>query len=99
MSKYYVGDIGTEIILDCGMDLTGATGVVIHVRKPDGTVESWSAALYTIDGDQNYIKYTVVEGDLDQAGSYRVQAGLTLSGWTGRGETATFEVGAAFELP
>jgi len=99
MSKYYVGDVGTEIILDCGMDITGATGIHIHVRKPDGSVEAWDAAVWTIDGAPNYVKYTTQAGDFDVAGEYRVQAGLTLSGWTGRGETATFDVGEVFELP
>ena len=99
MSKYYVGDVGTEIILDCGMDIAAASNVHIHVKKPDGSIEAWDAAIHEIDGAYNYLRYVTQSGDFDVAGEYRVQAGLTLSGWTGRGETATFDVGEDFELP
>ena len=87
MSKVYVGDIGTEIVIDCGSDLTGATVHQILVRKKDGTTAIWEA---TVDG--NYLKYTIVENDLNIAGTYWLQAYVSISGWSGRGATATLVV-------
>jgi len=84
--KVYVGDIGTEIIVNCGQSIVGATATTLEILKPDGTNKSWSATVYM----NNYLKYTVKSGDLDIPGLFRVQAKLTLGGWTGRGETDSF---------
>ena len=35
--KYYVGDTGTDIIVDCGTAITGATNTKLKVKKSDGT--------------------------------------------------------------
>jgi hypothetical protein len=86
--KVYVGDVGTDIIVDCGQDISGATSTSLEVNKPDGTNVSWTATIY----QSNYLKYTIIADDFDQEGIYRVQSKLTLGGWTGRGETANFRV-------
>ena len=91
--KIYIGDIGTDIIVDCGEDITGATGLSLKIQKPDRTLASWVATIY----NANYLKYTIVLNDLDQSGRYRVQASLTLSGWTGLGETDIFTVSSLYE--
>jgi len=84
--KHYVGEIGTEILVDCGSDISGASQVSLEVKKPDNTKVSWNAS---IEGT-NYLKYIAVSGDLDIPGRYYLQASLTLAGWTGLGETTTF---------
>lgn len=89
--KVYVGDIGTEIIVNCGQSIVGATATSLEVRKPGGKEVSWAASVY----NDNYLKYTVVVDDFEKAGIYKVQSKLTLSGWTGRGETDNFRVYAA----
>ena len=86
--KHYVGEIGTDIIVDCGAVITGATETKIKVRKPDETEIEWTA---NIDGT-NFLKYTTKADDFDLAGTYYLQASLTLSGWTGLGETALFVI-------
>lgn len=88
MGKIYVGDIGTVILVDCGTVITGATNTKLKIKKPDGSKVEWTA---TIDGTQK-LKYTVISGDLNVAGAYYLNASLTLSGWSGLGETATFSV-------
>lgn len=92
-NKYYVGDVGTDIIVDCGQDITGATGTVIKYKKPDGSIGEWVATIY----NSNYLKYTVLAGDWDQQGNWYVNAYMILSGWTGRGETDTFYLNEPFE--
>ena len=92
MGKHYVGEVGTVIRLDCGSDVSAATSKYIYCDKPDGTRVTWTAEL---DGT-NYIQYTVTVGDLGDPGTYRVQAGISQGSWTGRGETATFEITPIF---
>lgn len=87
-NKYYIGDIGTEILVDCGCDITGATLTRFVVKKPDNTEVEWTAI---IEGT-NYLKYTVITGDFSVAGKYSLQVALTLTGWTGHGETTYFDI-------
>lgn len=86
--KHYVEDIGTEILVDCGSTITGATNLKLKVKKPDGSTAEWTAA---IDGT-DHLKHTSEAGDFSVAGTYFLQAGLTIGGWTGLGETAQFEI-------
>ena len=100
-NKIYVGDVGLAIVLNLAkegevMDITGATGTKMLVKKPDGTTVEWDADVLTVSGETKYLRHYTVAGDLDQKGRYRIQAYLTISGWTGRGETNTFRVYDAF---
>jgi len=88
MGKVYTGNIGALVILDCKSDLSGATNVKIAVLKPDGSEVEWTAAVY----NTYYVKYTIQAADFNVAGEYKLQATFTLSGWTGRGETAIYKV-------
>lgn len=93
-NKYYVGDVGTDIIVDCGQDISAATGTKLLVLKPNGAEVEWTATIY----NTNYLKYTVQAGDFDQTGEYRLQSYMTLSAWTGRGEVDVFHIEEAFKL-
>ena len=86
--KYYVGDVGTDIIVNCGSVITGATNTKLKIKKPDGTEVEWTAA---IDGT-NYLKYTTIVGDFNLPGAYYLQASLTINGWSGLGETVRFDI-------
>ena len=90
--KSYVGDVGLDIYLDCGQVITGATGTVIKVEKPDETTDEWAATIF----GTNYLKYTVQSGDFDQAGDFRLQVYMTLGSWVGRGVTAVYTVYPVF---
>lgn len=90
--KHYVGEVGTAVIVDCGQDISAATGVSLSVKKPDGTTASWSATIYTLDGDPNYLRHVTIASDFSMAGVYEIQAVLTLGSWTGRGQTTNFIV-------
>lgn len=90
--KYYVGDIGTEIIVDTCSDITAATAVKLIVEKPDGTIEDWDGSVY----ETTKIRHVVVSGDFDQSGEYTLQAHVTMPGWTGRGNATTFRISSAF---
>lgn len=86
-NKIYVGDIGTEILLDTGVNITTATVHNIKYKKPDGTTGTWTGTVK----DFTKISYTVQAADLDQAGTYTLQAYVVMVGyWSG--ETVTFIV-------
>jgi hypothetical protein len=82
--KIYVDDVGTVITVDCGSDLEGATEAVLLVRKPDGIEVSWPATIIAIDGVKRFLRYVTHAGELDQPGTYKVQAKVLVPGWSGR---------------
>lgn len=100
-SKIYVGDIGTEIILDVGSDVQTATVTQILWKNPKGKTGYWNAQLITDDG-QVYnpndpqvitkIRYVTTANDIDTVGQWKIQAKIVLPLWSGRGETASFVV-------
>ena len=84
MYEVYVGDVGTEVSLNCGVDISTATVRKILVQKPNTTaVVEWSAMA---DG-ANSIRYLTTTGDLDVAGTYLLQPYVELPGLSGKGET------------
>lgn len=83
MSKIYIGDIGTNIIVDLGSDITTATVKKIKYKKPDGTEGEWLA---NISGTR-FFTYTSVSGDLDPIGKWILNAYVEMPAWQGHGET------------
>lgn len=93
MYEVYVGDVGTEVSLNCGVDISTATVRKILVQKPNTTaVVEWSAMA---DG-ANSIRYLTTTSDLDVAGTYLLQPYVELPGWSGKGETVELFVRPAF---
>ncbi len=92
MEKLYKGDIGILFVVDCKISVTGATVSKLKVKKPDGTEVDWTGAPFN-----NTIQYTIQTGDLNQAGEYRLQSYVELSGLEIHGDTALFEVAEEFE--
>ena len=86
--EVFVGDVGTEIVLDCKEDISAATAREIVARRPNGTRVAWSAVA---DGT-TAIKYVTQDGDLCVAGNWKLQARVELPGWSGRGEVASLVV-------
>jgi hypothetical protein len=93
MKKIYTGDTGTDIVLDCNIDVSSASARAIEVRKPDSSTVTWSAVA---EGTTS-IKYTSLAGTFDQAGDWELQASVTLPGGNWRGETVLLRVYARFD--
>ena len=87
-TKVYVGDIGTVVTLDCGTDISALSSATIEVRKPNNASASWPASLSGTD----FITYTAVSGDFNQAGAYRLQARVAIGAGVWRGETIVLQV-------
>lgn len=95
MSEYYVGDVGTEVTVETGEDLSSATVTVLKVKKPDDAISAevtWSGTVY----DTTKIRYIIANGDWDQSGRYLLQSYVELPTWQGRGDTVAFEIKKKF---
>lgn len=92
MTAIFVGDVGTEFILDCGVDISTATVRKIIVRKPvTGQRVEWNA----VAEGTNSIKYVTVDGDISAAGIMTVQAYIEMPTWKGYGNKVNVTVVAA----
>lgn len=80
--KTYVGDVGTEIILDAKTDISLQTTLEIHYEKPSGITGEWTAAV----DNENFARYVTQVDDLDEAGVWRFRIYIILPTWTGYGE-------------
>lgn len=91
--KYYVGDIGTAIIVDTGTDISTAIETKLSVKKSDGSSVWWVGSIY----NTNYIKYLTVEGDFSVPGVYMLQSYVKLASGCWFGNTVRFVVSARFQ--
>lgn len=91
--KIYVGDTGTDIILDSGADISSATTLQIKYKKPSGDTGAWTA---TVQSTTKAV-YTTQAGDLDESGEWRIQIYVELSSWSGHGEAVSLTVNSLFE--
>lgn len=93
--EVHIGDIGSTFICTIEedgtvVDLATATDLKIYMKTPTET-KTFDASLYT-DGTDGKIKYVTVEGDIDLAGEWQIQAGANIGGWQGRSSVEKFEV-------
>jgi len=93
MAKIYAGDDGTRVILNMGADMSLASAITIQVKNPLGVISSWPAV---VGADKNTIEHITSSADIPLAGKYKLQAHLTLPGWTGMGDVTTLKVYAAW---
>jgi hypothetical protein len=97
MAEIHVGDIGTQILIsivdqDGGVaDISLASSTIFSIEKPNGVILEVDAELYT-DGTDGLLLYTVVEGDFDVVGIYKVQPKIIFSSGSYSGSVSTFRV-------
>jgi hypothetical protein len=92
-NKVYVNDTGTKIRLNAASDISTQTVLKIDWKKPDNTEGSWDA---TLEGT-TYACYITEDGDLDQAGIWKLQIYVEMPAWKGHGETVSMKVYEEFE--
>jgi hypothetical protein len=98
MSNYYVGDVGTIIILDVGADVSEATAMLIKVKKPSGTEAEWSAEIGppTATGEYTKIMHVIEGGEWDEPGTWTIQAYVEIGDWKGHGDSVKFKLNTLF---
>lgn len=77
-SEIHVGDIGTIFRItikdgDAIVDVSSVDSKVIYLQKPTGTTLTKNASLYT-NGTDGVIQCVSESGDLDEAGTWQIQA-------------------------
>tara|TARA_R110000824_G_scaffold101260_6_gene240582 strand:- start:1499 stop:1828 length:330 start_codon:yes stop_codon:yes gene_type:complete len=79
---------GTETIVN----LSGTTSKEIIFKSPSGTTATKTAS-FESDGTDGKIKYTTVSGDLNEVGTWRIQAEVQFTAHNVyRSEIETFKV-------
>ena len=87
MNRTYKNNVGLELVFDVGIkDITSSK---IFYQKPDGTTGYWVGEPVV---GTNEIKYVIQEGDLDQAGEYKLQPYVDFGSWKGRGSIVSLTV-------
>ena len=61
-----------QFTIDTNIDVSGYDTLSIKYKKPDGTTGCWGATV--CPADNNCMTYTCVDGDLDIAGEWLIQA-------------------------
>ena len=78
-TKHYVGEAGTQLILDTGILIGSVSDQHIKYRKPGGTFGSFSASLYSsysqlAQATGTYLmSHTLEASDFDEPGVWRFQ--------------------------
>ena len=101
MGAIYIGQIGVKIELETLDTMIGATVTEIKYKKPSGVTGSWTA---TQDGTKlSYITAEPVDSaaldDLDESGTWYLQAYATGTDWSILGEAVTLDVLSVFMVP
>ncbi len=104
MTKHYVGEAGTNLILDTGVLIGSATQQYITYRKPDGvTIGSFSGSLFSSYSQlaatigTYFVSHTLAATDLDQPGEWRFQAYVGAVGGTWHGEMVKINIYDLYE--
>ena len=98
MAKHYLNEAGTDILLDTGILIGTVDDQLIKFKKPGGTTGSWDAVLHDTystlakSTGTYYVKYTLAESDLDEAGEWKLQAWVAAADGTWHGETVSLDV-------
>ena len=83
MPEIYVNDWGTKFQVtlvdqnDAVIDISAATTSELRFRKPDGALET-KPATQPGGGTDGVLEYETVNGDLDTAGRWTIQAHVVL---------------------
>lgn len=104
MTKHYVNEVGTDLVLDVGVDISTVTEQHINYRKPDGiTIGSYGASLYSsysalaeVTGTY-LLTHSLIAGDFDTPGEWRFQAYVGAVDGTWVGEMVKYQVYDNFE--
>lgn len=94
--EIHVNDIGTVFKVTIkakgvALDISTATVKRIILTDPDGRKLNKSAT-FNSNGSDGILKYVTIDGDLEKAGPWKLQAKVTLAGGSWSSDITTFEV-------
>jgi len=77
----HIGNIGTDFqvtITDCNgtaIDISDADTMNIIFKKPSGATLT-KTAIFVTDGSDGVVRYLTVDGDIDEIGTWKIQASI-----------------------
>lgn len=95
--EIHLNDIGTQFtitIKDCNsnaIDISASTSLQVIFKKPSGSTLTKDGTFYT-DGTDGKISYTTVDGDLNEIGSWKIQAQVIALNGSWKSDFKTFKV-------
>jgi len=98
-NEIHVDDIGTKVLVTvkddtAAVDVSGATAggaKQIIIKKPTKDTMT-KTAVFNSDGTDGKIYYTIVSGDFDEAGTYKIQGKVVISDGTFYTDIQSFKV-------
>ena len=93
MSKHYVGETGTELILDTGILIGSATSQYVKTLNPAKVEGTFTASLYSSYSElagltgTYLLKHTLATSDFSIPGKWKFQAFIGTASGTWYGET------------
>jgi hypothetical protein len=93
MSKVYVGDTGTAIVLDVGVNISAASAQSIEAQRPDGSTVSWAGTIF----ETNKVRFVTQADSLNVAGDWKLQSRVVLPTGTWLGEVVKLTVHRPFD--
>ena len=85
----FIGDIGTKLQFDIGIDSSLVTKAHVNAKNPAGATKAWVA---TPIPQTTMIEYVLQSGDIDVAGSWMLQLHITTAGWSGYATPSSLQV-------
>lgn len=94
--EIHVFDIGTSFELtvyedETVVNISSATTLEVLFQKPDGTVDTKTGVFLT-DGTDGTVQYVTVSNDLNQTGTWKVQARVEFPTGTWSSDIQKFKV-------
>lgn len=94
--EIHVDDIGTSIRIkvqeeNLNVDISAATLMRIKLKKPSGALDTHSASFVT-DGTDALMHFVSIAGDIDEAGTWRIQGFIILPEGEFNTSIGTFKV-------
>jgi hypothetical protein len=84
------GDVGVEISIDLGENVSSSTTHALLYKKPSGATGAFAGAV----ADGQKVKYVTTSAiDLDEEGTWATQAHVVMTGRDAHSDIFTFEVG------
>jgi|TARA_Y100000593_G_C4279198_1_gene321853 hypothetical protein len=95
-NEIHVNDVGTTFQLtfqDDGsvVDVSSASAVEVLLMGPDDTATTKTATLVS-DGTDGKVKYVTVSGDIETAGTWKIQGKVTFASSVYNSDVHTFTV-------
>lgn len=95
-NEIHVDDIGTEFLVtiqanDTFVDISSATTKQFIFQKPDCS-KLTKAVSFDSDGTDGKLSYNTTSGDIDSAGTWKLQALVVLTSGTYHSEITSFKV-------